>query len=261
MAEPIVILPEDLKPLSDKEKKAEALAHEARRYFEEKLTSAKTEAEYLKWHRAIRTYGAPELVAWMFDYGETDLNDLIADFEDPRMQKLVADDSKNLDSLKSKLDHFPPKAGFARIALKRLRDEFGRVSTYQVLVLFPKDYYVNSGSIDPSVEENINDKGHAVFFKAENPCTIHSCDDLYRSTPDDSRGVLYLPLKPLQEVMSLIQKNDGHAEYMLGIDEEGKKITQDAAHYLLGCLLGGFVNETERVRISDFWKKKGIPLP
>jgi len=167
--------------------------------------------------------------------------------------------SKEVDKLKilkEKLSTVKHKPGFAKVALVRNRNRDGYVESYSALAVFPEGFYVSSGGINSDFHTEQDGREHSIFMTTENACTTHNCDDLYKETPNTSRGVFYLPIKELHESISQLILTNGVAEYSLGRSEQdGTKITQDKENYLLCCLLGGITNETHRIRISDFWRQ------
>lgn len=218
------------------------------------IDTAVTEGEYIRWCLAL-PYVKPEMIDWMWDYGNLSGSDVVGDFVDSRRDEGLELQVKALNDLKAKLDKYPDKDGFVKVGLKRIRDKKTKeIISYRVLARFPKGYYV-MGSLYDQPEDRNSDDEHYIFYEPSNACVVHACDDLYRANKETD-GVAYVPALGYIEVLNKINREaSGVSEYMLSRGEAGK-LTQDSGNYILCGLIGGFSNEPRRVRISDFWKKQ-----
>jgi hypothetical protein len=244
-------------PVSSERIKAQELAKLVRQHFSQLATTTEEELDYLKAHYGTYLYGAPEGIEWMFEYEKVTINELIADLDSPERNQALRKRLLSLNQLRQKLDQLPDRDGYAAIAIKKMREKDGHVSGYQVLARYPSEAFVVHYGIDKTAGGTSNDKrDHVVFYQTSNACLAHACHELYATLPENSGGkVGYLPIVEIyQAVAALLQKN-GIAEYVME-DEHGNKVTQDNVNYLNAALLGGLSNETDRIRISDLWKRK-----
>ena len=214
----------------------------------ERLSQATDLATYMQWHRQASLDLKEESISWMWDYGGTTAVELIEDAESEKNVKAFEKDAQIISALIPNIVALEPKEGSVRIALKRVRVPDIRSYEYKVLATFPEGFKVG----DPL------DRGHheregedTIFYDPENACVVHACDDLYKLHRDSA---FYITARPVYEALSLLQSNENGNEYMLEKTEQGS-VKQDAANYALVALLGGYINERNRVRVSDFWNK------
>lgn len=212
--------------------------------------------DYLRWHRAASVYFTPPCVDWIWDYGGTTPEELVAEQQTERFTQGYSRNATVAEAMKPMVEILEPKEGMIRVALKRVRDH-GEIYTYRVLAAFPDGTQVSDPLDGVLKEDKQTPRTNIVFFEPENACVNHACDDLYKANRDTA---FYMPYKGLGEAIGQLQTNrKGVNEYLLEKTEAGN-ITQDAQNYILVGLLGGYSNERFRVRVSDFWNKASQPV-
>lgn len=243
----IVILPPEE---TSRQKEVKQVAADAKDMALDRLRSADTLVDHLRWHRAASVYFTPNNIDWIWDFGGTTAMALLAEQETDNFTKLNQRNAKALEELKSAVGSVESKEESVIVALKRIRNEAG-IYDYRVLVKFP-----NTSATDPldyTQENNQRDGEDLVFFEPENACVSHACDDLYKQHRDKA---FYAPLKTLNQAIRDLQANkQGANEYLLDKTDEGV-LKQDAWNYILVGVLDGYNNERLRVRVSDYWNKK-----
>lgn len=246
--EPIVIKVRPVKE-TPREKEIIEVAKIARQTALEKLSKTSDSTDFLRWHRATSVYFTPANIAWIWDYGGTTPEDLIAEQESKEFTESNAKNAQAAETLKTNIDTLQPQEGMIRVGLKRVRDRNGNYQ-YRVLAAFPKGTHV-SDPLDESADQQRSEE-NIIFFEPETACVNHACDDLYKTHRDSA---FYMPDKTLSEAIRGLQTNkQGANEYLLE-KTEADSVKQDAENYILVGLLGGYSNERLRVRISDFWKR------
>jgi hypothetical protein len=217
-----------------------------------KLQESTTLTDYLRWHQSLFQYFTFNSINWMWDYGGTTVEDLITDRESDRVSKSCEKSATAAESMKSKIEKLEPKKGMLRVALKRIRESSHSSYSYAVLAAFPSDVQV-SDTIDRKLPKDISrESSDIVLFQPTNACVNHACDDLYKINRDSS---FYMPYRDVYEAIGRLDTSqNGVNEYLL--DKSGEnKIKQDTENYILVALHGGFSNEVNRCRVSDFWNK------
>lgn len=236
---------------TQREKEVRDVANKARVQALERLQQATELTDYLRWHRAASVYFTPPCIDWIWDYGGTTPEELVAEQETGQFTQVNVKNATAAESMKPMIDALEPKEGTVRVALKRVRDHDGRY-TYRVLAAFPEGTRI-SDPLDGVLKDDKQTTGtNIIFFEPENACVNHACDDLYKA----NRGTAFhMPYKGLGEAIGQLQTNKkGINEYLLEKSEAGT-VTQDAQNYILVGLLGGYSNERFRIRVSDFWNK------
>lgn len=252
--ETIVIDSGDIPNRSPKEMEIEKVVEQARKGIIERLTTSSTLADFLRWQQAL-VWTTTSGISWMWDYGEVTSESLISDYDDEKHKAGSVKEANLVNTLMERLNKLPPKGGSVRIAVKRARDESGLID-YRVLVAFPLGVNI-VGETDALMNGALSEVSEViVFFKPENACVKHACDDLYKAHKGEES--FYIPLIDLEEAKKRIKVGDtGQSEYMLGRTEE-RKITQNTENYILVALMGGFSNERLRIRVSDFFNKSHV---
>jgi len=231
-------------------------------------TKASDVLTYFKAHKLAFLYanldGKSDGVSWMFEHedfpGQITAESLIGDFDiDQGMIKGLEKQCVALEILRKKLEIFPEKEGYARVAIRKIRGKDKRVEGYSVLAIFPESTLLTHYGLDENAT-GAHGGNQAVFYEPIAACYENACSELYNITPEgENRGMFYLPLKEVHEAQKgLIFDASGVAHYVIGVDKKGNKITQDRYDYLTAGLLGGVIGETKRIRISDLWKRIGV---
>lgn len=248
---PMVI---NIEPVGDtpREKEVRAVAEEARLIALERLANASNLTDYMRWYRAVSIYLTPSNIDWIWDYGGTTPEGLIAEQESDRF---AADNAKNAtaaEALKTMIDALQPQEGMIRVGLKRVREQHIGGYTYRALVAFPEGTYV-SDPLDGTIKTNQSKTGEdVIFFEPKSACVSHACDDLYKT---HRNSAFYMPVRTLGDAINRLQVNrQGANEYLLEKTESGS-VKQDAENYILVGLLGGYSNERFKIRISEFWNR------
>lgn len=254
---PIVI---NIEPIEEtpREKEVRVVAEGARSTALERLGRASDLTDYMRWHRAASLYLTPTNIDWIWDYGGTNSEDLIAEQESDRFTAGNERNATAADALKPTVDALEPQEGMIRVGLKRVRDQDTGRYEYRVLAAFPEGTHV-ADPLDGTVKTDQQKAGEdIIFFEPENACVSHACDDLYKAHRDSA---FYMPVKTLSDAIRGLQANrQGANEYLLEKAETGP-VKQDAENYILVGLLGGYSNERFRVRVSDYWNKPQPQVP
>lgn len=249
----IKITESDVKALknsqSPKEKHLNLLSDQATAIAKENLVSAKNLGDFLKWHRAA-LFSRPEYIDWIIDIAPNiTAEEIIAE--------QVQDYSKEayiVQEMVETLDKSTGSEDKIKLTLKRVREPHGHDWTYRVLALFPEGTKV----VDPVLGHVENKLGSPmVYFEPKTACVLHACDDLFKSLRDDG-GVAYLPNLSIHEATNLLKLTPGGtAEYVMSKTETGRTKQDNHAQILVG-LLGGYSNESLRVRVSDFFDRNKV---
>ncbi len=244
----ITIRPHELTP---QEKEIRKVSDEATAEAVKRLSSSPTLKDWLTWQRAAGIYFRERNISWMWDYGGVIAEDLVEEQTNEKFSEHHAKDAKIAESLRPSLNKLPEKEGIVRVVLKRARID-NNYYTYRALAAFPSGVE----AFDPSdgvVKDHPDAKGGTVYFRPENACTEHACDDLFKIHRDEP---FYMPYRDLYDATKRLQTNkNGVNEYLLETLDEGTKVKQDAENYILVALLGGYSNENYIARVSDFWNK------
>ncbi len=150
-------------------------------------------------------------------------------------------------SMLDQLEKTESKPNQVAVLLKRIRSKGGRSWTYRALAKFPAGTKVSDPFLGPDTQSDQS----IVYFQPDSACVEHACDDLYKEDPD--HHLAYLPNWNIVELHSILRPNTaGVIEYVIATDTEGVKTKQNNQAQLLMGLLGGYSNETNRIRISDW---------
>lgn len=249
------ILHIDVPPETPREKEVRDVSNRACQQALDRLEQADSLTDYLRWHRAASVYFIPRNIDWIWDYGGTTPQDLVAEQENPNFTKGSAQNAAIVEEMRPIIEEMEPKEGQVRVTLKRVKNYAG-LYEYIVLAAFPER--TTEDPLDGKLGEYQKRTGvDILFFEPENACVNHACADLFKQHRTDG---FYMPFKPLAEAIRQLQSNQGGVnEYLLYKTETGK-VTQDAQNYILVGLLGGYSNERYRVRVSDFWNKAKVEV-
>ena len=159
------------------------VAEETNRQVRENLQRATTELDYLRWSGALVHSTTPEMIDWMWDYGGISVEDLLAEYQDPKRESQFNQEVNYLLELKGKLSRYPNRKGMVKVALKRIRVSIDKYVfyRYRVLAEFPVGYYVRPSDYEWPEDRNMT-QPHVIYFEPENACVVHPCDDLFKAS-------------------------------------------------------------------------------
>lgn len=243
----ISIRPRELTP---REQEIRVVSQTATKEGLQRLQNASDLKDWLTWQRAVSVYFDENNISWMWDYGGTAVEDLLAEPNTEVFSKIFEKETKVAQELKTKMDTTEPRENMFRIVLKRVRNERGYYN-YRALVAFPKGIHAEDSGEGFTPHVHSGDI-EMIYFEPQQACTEHACDDLFKEKRD---MVFYVPYVDLGTAIQRLQKNkDGINEYLLDKTEQGS-VKQDALNYILVAVLGGYSNEKYYARISDFWRR------
>ncbi len=231
------------------------LAKEARDYFLNQISTAKSDREYIFGINGLRLYGEYKLISWMFknlDKGETvTLNDLIADLEG-HFGKYIESQIKALGLLRQKMANLNiSEETSIAIVVKNSDIEPGIEPGHFVLAAISNNQEMIVD--DLSRDRNQDHKCHLIFLYTNRvTCVDHACSTARKTSSDLGYGTIrFNIISRVNLNRNLIRDQNGVAQFVIGRDDEGKSITQDLENYLLCALALGIDDRVVRMSVPE----------
>lgn len=242
---------EDFSPPSFEEQKLLNFSIEVEDLATSRLKQAASLSEFMLWH-FVDTFTRPEDLGWILtDTPQATPEYTLLDNENKTRRREFGKEAiiaKELVTRANSLDHSDQKV---RVSLKRVKEH--GFTTYRVVAIFPRGTTVTDEVLDRHNDLFPRNKsGDIIYFTPSAACVLHACNDLYKAHRE-TNGVFYLPNLSQPEVQSKLGSNGTVYTYQKRTAEGVEK--QNSENYILFGLLGGYSNERNRVRISDFLAK------
>ena len=221
-----------------------------------RLQNETTLSGFVGCHRSARMGGSINGVAWMVNIRPNITVDEVIETCDG----MVGDtekDAKIIIEMKQELDKTQDIDGKVAVTLKRIRDKHGRWK-YGVMARFTSGIQVSDVVLDSAILKQASIKRgnqDIIFLKPRTACVEHACDDLFKTNRANGK-TFYIPYRGVIEAGNALKKDEhGVAEYQLEKTPESS-LKQDNENYLLVAIQGGFREEPDRIRVSDFFASK-----
>jgi hypothetical protein len=241
-------------------KPAEDLSKEAKIYFENQLTLASNDLDYLFALTGLINYGYYGGVKWMFD-------------------ELLPGESLGIEELLFELrETFGDEIKKDALMLSALKDELKKIDIPDdknvLIVLKASDiptvenrrgFYV-LGSLAPSQNMDTDNKSgknieaesgrHLVFLKPKSVvCVDHLCSVLYKGQKEKGNNAHFFDIRSRVDIKkNIVLDENGVAQFVIAKDEMGKIITQDIEAYALCALALGIDDGVYRKMVPDKYK-------
>jgi hypothetical protein len=230
-------------PKDPKQLEIEKVANQVRQAAMANLQKSSNLADFLKWHNVAR-WSSPEFLGWMWDEtGGPTTEDILSD---PSVTQNFERDAKVIGELGNTLASMEDKPGQIKIGLKRLRDNRSGRYEYRVLAEFPDGYHVYDDVLTRKTSDTTKSQ---IYFDPTTACIEHACDDLYKAHKD-TNGFFYIAAKDYNGAYKT--RMTQYATAQAAEYQEVRNQSGVSENDLLFALIGGFSNEKQRTRISDF---------
>lgn len=229
--------------LSERETQIREVVLNLKNFSKERIQTTTDLAELIRLSRMMVMYRVDNM-DWMWDYGGTTADEIIAEANNGQETKLSENLAKKVLEMKAAIETITPKEDETRVVLKRNRDKNGRYS-YLVMGYFPQDSQI----IDPiegGILNNEDGKETGILFEPKTACVNHAADDLFKIHRDKP---FYVSKRTIYGAMQRL--NSDSNEYMIS-KTEGNIQKQETENYLLLGLMGGYSNERVRIKMPEF---------
>lgn len=261
----IVITRESIEALREKRgeekpallESAVELSGKAKMYFEDKLSLADNDLDYLMALTGLINYGTYDGVKWMFDEllpdESLDMSDLLHDLSETFGEE-ITEVVEVLKRLREKMAGIE-KPDDKNVVIVLKATDVPKIKTrrgFYVLASLASSQQMSTDRETGSAQKTGN--GRQLVFLKPNfvACVEHTCATLYKQQKEGGGDAHYFDIHTRVDMKNgIVLDKNGVAQFVITKDDLGNNITQDVETYMLYALAIGIDSRVYRKMIPD----------